>query len=134
VTAQDQKPMDYRDFLLRQREQERIRQQFEGLFSKSDSDHAADQADHVSQQAYDTADACAIDASEVEDALTEVMMEARDLREPISSGVASEKDAREALANLRKRRAKLVARPRRSRLPTRAPSRPSRIRLPESRR
>ena len=32
MTAQDQKPMDYRHFLIRQREQERIRQQFEGLF------------------------------------------------------------------------------------------------------
>jgi hypothetical protein len=29
-------PMDYRDYLIRQHEQERMRQQFERLFSKSD--------------------------------------------------------------------------------------------------
>jgi len=40
-------PMDYRDFLIRQQEQERIRQRFEGLFSKSDEDHAAEQAELV---------------------------------------------------------------------------------------
>jgi hypothetical protein len=103
-------PMDNREYLIRQNQQERMRQQFERLFSKSDEDHAADQAELVSQQAYDTAEACAIGASEVEEALTEVVAEARDLRKRISGGLVSEKDAREALGNLRKRRAKLVAR------------------------
>ena len=103
-------PMDYRDYLIQQHEQERMRQQFEGLFSKSDEDHAADQAELVSQQAYDTAEACAVGALEVEEALTEVVTGARDLRKRISSGLASEKDAREALGNLRKLRTKLVAR------------------------
>ena len=71
-------PMDYRDYLIRQHEQVRMRQQFERLFSKSDEDHAADQAELVSQQAYDTAEACAVGASEVEAALTDVVTEARD--------------------------------------------------------
>ena len=65
-------PMDYRDYLIRQHEQVRMRQQFEGLFSKSDEDHAADQAELVSRQAYDTAEECAVGASEVEEALTGV--------------------------------------------------------------
>jgi hypothetical protein len=103
-------PMDYRDYLIRQHEQERMRQQFEALFSKSDEEHAADQAELISQQAYDTAEACAVDATEVEEALTEVVTQARDLRKRISSGLVSEKGGREALGNLRKLRAKLVAR------------------------
>ena len=103
-------PMDFRDFLIRQHEQERMAQRFEALFSKSDEDHAADQAELVSQQAYDTAEACAVGASEVEAALTDVVTEARDRHKRISSGLVSEKDAREALGNLRKRYAKLMAR------------------------
>jgi hypothetical protein len=103
-------PMDYRDWLIRQHEQERTAQRFEALFSKSDEDHATEQADRVAQLAYDTAEECAVGASEVEKALMEVATEARDLRKRISSGLASEKDAREALGNFRKRRTKLVAR------------------------
>jgi small-conductance mechanosensitive channel len=103
-------PMDYRDYLIRQHEQERVAQRFEALFSKSDEDHAAEQADRVAQQAYDTAEACAVDASEVEEALTEVLTQARDLHQQIGSGPVSDKDVRDALGNLRKQRAKLVAR------------------------
>jgi hypothetical protein len=103
-------PMDYRDYLIRQHEQERMRQQFERLFPKSDEDHAAEQADRVAQLAYDTAEECAAGASEVEEALTEVVTQARDLRKRISSGLVSEKDARETLGNFRKLRAKQVAR------------------------
>jgi hypothetical protein len=102
-------PMDYRDFLIRQHEQERMVQRFEGLFSKSDEDHAADQAELVSQQAYETAEACVVDASGVEEALTEVVTQARDLRKRINTGLVSEKDAK-ALGNLRKLRTKLAAR------------------------
>jgi hypothetical protein len=103
-------PMDFRDFLIRQHEQERMAQRFEGLFSKSDEEHAADQAELVSQQAYETAEECAVGASEVEEALTDVVTQARDRHKRISSGLVSEKDAREALGNLRKRRTKQVAR------------------------
>jgi hypothetical protein len=102
-------PMDYRDYLIRQHQQERMAQQFDAMFSKSDEDHAADQAELVSQQAYATAEECAVGASEVEEALTEVVTQARDLRKRISSGLVSE-DTRDALGNLRKRRANLVAR------------------------
>jgi hypothetical protein len=66
-------PMEYRDLLIRQQQQERMAQQFDAMFSKSDEDHAADQAELVSQQAYDTAEACAVGASEVEEALTNVV-------------------------------------------------------------
>ena len=52
----------------------------------------------------------AVGALEVEEALTNVVTEARDLRKRISSGLVSEKDAREALGNLRQLHAKLVAR------------------------
>jgi hypothetical protein len=72
-------PMDYRDWLIRQHEQERMAQRFEALFSKSDEEHAAEQADRVSQQAYDTAEACAVGASEVE-GVRRCDREARDLR------------------------------------------------------
>jgi hypothetical protein len=102
--------MDNRDYLIRQYEQERIQQQLDALFSKSDEDHAADQADLVAQQAYDTAEACAVGASDVEEALTGIVVQARDLRNRISSGLVSEKEAREALGNLRKLHANLVAR------------------------
>lgn len=102
--------MDYRDYLIRQHEQERMTQRFDALFSKSDEDHAADHAELVARQAYDTAEACAVGALEVEEALTNVVTEARDLRKRISSGLVSEKDAREALGNLRQLHAKLVAR------------------------
>jgi hypothetical protein len=54
--------------------------------------------------------ASAVGASEIEEALTDVVAEARDRRKRISSGLVSEKDTREALGNLRKLRAKLVAR------------------------
>ena len=103
-------PMDFRDYLNRQQQQVWQRSQIDKLFPKSDEDHAADQAELISQQAYDTAEACAVDATEVEEALTDVVTQARDLRKRISSGLVSEKDAREALGNLRKRRAKVVAR------------------------
>jgi hypothetical protein len=87
-------PMDFRDFLIRQHEQERMAQRFEGLFSKSDEEHAADQAELVSQQAYETAEECAVGASEVEEALTDVVTQARDRHKRISSGLVSEKDAK----------------------------------------
>jgi transcriptional regulator NrdR family protein len=102
--------LDFRDYLTRQQQQDRLQQQFDALFPKSDEDHASDQAERVSQQAYEAAEASAVGASEVEEALTDVVTQARDLRKKISDGLASEKDARETLGNLRKLRAELVAR------------------------
>jgi hypothetical protein len=43
-------PMDYRDYLNRQQQQAWQRSQIDKLFPKSDEDHAADQAELVSQQ------------------------------------------------------------------------------------
>ena len=102
--------LDFRDYLIRQQQQDRLQQEFNALFPKSDEDHAADQAERVSQQAYEAAEASAVAASEVEEALTDIVTQARDLRKKISNGLVPEKDARETLGNLRKLRAELVAR------------------------
>jgi hypothetical protein len=110
MTIQDQKPLDFRDYLIRQQEQERMRQQVDALFSKSDEDHAADQADRLAQQAYEAAEACAGRAANVEEALVDVVTQARDLRKKISNGLVSEKDATETLRNLHTLRARLEAR------------------------
>ena len=87
-----------------------MRQQVDALFSKSEEDHAADQADRVCQHAYDTAETCAGHTSDIEEALVDVVTQARDLRKKISNGLVSEKDARETLRNLRTLRARLEAR------------------------
>ena len=81
-----------------------------GGTSSGQHDHAADQAERVSQQAYEAAEASAVAASEVEEALTDIITQARDLRKKISNGLVSDKDARETLGNLRKLHAELVTR------------------------
>jgi hypothetical protein len=94
------KPLDLRDYLIRQHEQERIRQQLDALFSKSDEDHAADQADRVSQQAYEAAEACAGCANDIEEALVDLVRQARDLRK-ISNGLVSPDLAQFSVQRLR---------------------------------
>ena len=44
-------PMDYRDYLIRQQQQERIAQRFDALFTK-DEDHAAAATQGIENQAY----------------------------------------------------------------------------------
>jgi hypothetical protein len=44
-------PMDFRDYLIRQHQQERMAQQFDALFRKDD-DHAAAATQGIENQAY----------------------------------------------------------------------------------
>jgi hypothetical protein len=102
-------PMDYRDYLIRQQQQDHRRQQFDALFTK-DEDHAAAATQGIENQAYYEAQEAAAVYDYVQEALTDVITQARDLRAQIQSGSVPEKaDARELLADMRKHRAKLVA-------------------------
>ena len=100
-------PMDYRDYLIRQQQQqERIAQRFDALFTK-DEDHAAAATQRIEDQAYyDAQEAAAYD--DVQESLTDVITQTRDLRAQIQSGIAPEKDMRELLADLGRQLAKLV--------------------------
>jgi hypothetical protein len=49
----DRQTMDYRDYLIRQHQQERMAQQFDALFT-SDEDHAAAATQRIEDQAYTT--------------------------------------------------------------------------------
>ena len=100
-------PMDYRDYLLRQQQQERMAQQFDALFTK-DEDHAAAATQGIENQAYYEAQEAAAAFDDVQESLTDVITQARDLSARIQSGTVPE-DARKLLADLRKRHAQLVA-------------------------
>jgi hypothetical protein len=100
--------MDYRDYLIRQHQQERMAQRFDALFTK-DEDHAAAATQGIEDLAYHTAQEAAAAYDYVQDSLTDVITQARDLRTRIHSGIVPEKDARKLLADLRKQRAELVA-------------------------
>jgi hypothetical protein len=100
-------PMDYRDYLIRQHQQERMAQQFDALF-RSDEDHAAAATQGIENQGYHEAQGAAAVYDDVQESLTDVITQARGLRARIQSGMVPEKDARELLAELRKQRAKLV--------------------------
>ena len=101
-------PMDYRDYLIRQHQQERMRQRFDALFTK-DEDHAKSGTQGIENLAYHEAQGAAAAYDYVQESLTDVITQARDLRAQIRSGTVPEKDARKLLADLRKQRAKLVA-------------------------
>ena len=101
-------PMDYRDYLIRQQQQERMAQRFEALFTK-DEDHAMRWMQGIENLAYHEAQEAAAAYDYVQESLTDVITQARDLRARIQSGTVPEKDARKLLADLRKQRAELVA-------------------------
>jgi chromosome segregation ATPase len=101
-------PMDYRDWLIRQQQQDRMRQQFEALFTK-DEDHAAAATQGIENLAYHTAQEAAAAYDHVQESLTDVITQARDLRARIHSGTVPEQDARKLLAHLRKQHAEQVA-------------------------
>ena len=101
-------PMDYRDWLIRQQQQERIAQRFDALFTK-DEDHAAAATQGIENQAYHEAQEAAAAYDDVQESLTDVITQARDLRARIQSGTVPEKDARKLLADLHKQRAEQVA-------------------------
>ena len=100
-------PMDYRDYLIRQHQQERMAQRFDALFTK-DEDHAAAATQGIENQAYSDAMEAAAVYDDVQESLTDVITQTRDLHAQIQSGIAPEKDARELLADLGRQLAKLV--------------------------
>jgi hypothetical protein len=63
----------------------------------------------IEDQAYDSAQRAAAAAGDVEEALGDVIAEARDLRKKIGSGAVSPDDARRALAELRQRHREIAA-------------------------
>jgi len=101
-------PMDYRDYLIRQQQQERMARRFDALFTK-DEDHAAAATQGIENQAYYGAQEAAAAYDDVQESLTDVITQARDLRARIRNGLVPEKDGRKLLAELRKQCAELVA-------------------------
>jgi hypothetical protein len=100
-------PMDYRDWLIQQQQQERIAQRFDALFTK-DEDHAAAAMQRIEDQAYYDAQEAAAAYDDVQESLTDVITQTRDLHAQIQSGTVPE-DARKLLADMLKQLAKLVA-------------------------
>jgi hypothetical protein len=101
-------PMDFRDYLIRQQQQERMAQRFDALFTK-DEDHAAAATQGIEDLAYHAAQEAAAAYDHVQESLTDMITHARDSRARIESGMVSEKEARKLLADLRRQRAELVA-------------------------
>jgi chromosome segregation ATPase len=99
--------MDYRDYLIRQQQQERMAQRFDALFTK-DEDHAAAATQGIENLAYHTAQQAAAAYDYVQESLTDVITQARDLSAQIHSGTVPE-DARKLLADLSKQHAEQVA-------------------------
>jgi hypothetical protein len=97
--------MDFRDYLIRQHQQERMAQQVDALFTK-DEDHAAAATQRIEDQAYSDAIESATVYDDVQESLTDVITQVRDLRARIQSGVVPDKDGRELLADLRNQSAK----------------------------
>jgi beta-phosphoglucomutase-like phosphatase (HAD superfamily) len=101
-------PMDFTDYLIRQQQQAWQQSQIDKLFP-NEEDRNAQIARRIEDQAHNSAEGAAVDASEAEEGLIEVITEARDLRKKITSGVVSPDDARHALAELRQRHKKIAA-------------------------
>jgi chromosome segregation ATPase len=100
--------MDFRDYLIRKQQQERMAQRFDALFTK-DEDHAAAAAQGIENLAYHAAQEAAAAYDHIEESLTAASSQARDLRARIQSGIGPETDAQKLLGDLRKRRDDLVA-------------------------
>src|SRR4029434_5975427 len=101
-------PMDFTDYLIQQQQQAWQQSRIDKLF-RSDEDRDAQIARRIRDQAQDSAEGAAAAASEAEEALVEVITEARDLRKKITNGVVSPDDARHALARLRQRHKEIAA-------------------------
>jgi len=100
--------MDHRDYLIRQQQQDHIRQRFEALFTK-DEERAAAATQGIENLAYETVQEAAAAYDHMQDSLTDVITRTRDLGARIQSGTVPEKDGRKLLADLRKQHAELVA-------------------------
>lgn len=81
---------------------------WDALFTK-DEDHAAAATQGIEDLAYHAAQEAAATYDHVQESLTDVITQARDLRAPIHSGIVPEKDARKLLADLRQGHAEVVA-------------------------
>ena len=101
-------PMDYRDWLIRRQQQERMAQRFDALFTK-DEDHAAAATQGIEDLAYHAAQEAAAAYDYVQESLTDMITQTRSLRARIERGIVPEKDARKLLGDLRKQRTELVA-------------------------
>jgi hypothetical protein len=77
--------MDYRDYLIRQQQQERMAQQFDALFTK-DEDRARSGIQDIENLAYHEAQGAAAAYDYVQESLIEVITQTRDLRAQIRSG------------------------------------------------
>jgi hypothetical protein len=71
--------MDFTDYLIQQQQQAWQQSRIDKLF-RSDEDRDAQIARRIEDQARDSAEGAAAAASEAEEALVEVITEARDLR------------------------------------------------------
>jgi hypothetical protein len=91
-----------------QQQQDRIRQRFDALFTK-DEEHAAAATQGIENLGYHEAQEAAAAYDYLQDSLTDVITQTRDLCAPIQSGIVPEKDARKLLADLRKQHAELLA-------------------------
>jgi hypothetical protein len=100
--------MDYRDYLIRQQQQERMAQRFDALFTK-DEERAGSGVQGIENLAYHEAQEAAAAYDYVQESLTDVITQTRDLRARIRSGIVPDKDGRKLLAELRKECAELVA-------------------------
>jgi hypothetical protein len=99
---------DFLDYLNRQQQQAWQQSQIDKNF-RSDEDRNAEIARRIEDQAHDSAEGAAAEAGEAEEALGDVIIEVRDLRKKITSGVVSPDDARHALAELRQRHKGIAA-------------------------
>jgi len=100
--------MDYRDYLIRKQQQDHMAQRFNALFTK-DEDHAAAATQGIEDLAYHAAQEAAATYDYMQDSLTDLITQARDLRAPIQNGTVPEKDTRKLLADLRQHRTELAA-------------------------
>jgi hypothetical protein len=99
---------DIYDYLNRAQQQAWQQSQIDKLFP-SEEERTAQLARRIEDQAHDSADGAAAAASEAEEALVDLITEARDLRKKITTGVVSPDNARHALANLRQRHREIAA-------------------------
>jgi chromosome segregation ATPase len=101
-------PMDFTGYLIRQQQQQWQQDQIDKLFP-SEEERIAQLARRIEDQAHDSAEGAAADASEAEETLVDLITEARDLRKKITGGVVSPDDARHALTKLRQRHKEIAA-------------------------
>jgi hypothetical protein len=101
------RPMDVKDWLNQQQRQTWEQEQIDRLLPDGERDAAI--AQRVQDRPYDAAESAAIAASDAEEALGDVITEARDLRKKVAGGVVSPDDARHALAELREQHREIAA-------------------------